>query len=571
LSFLIRLSLACLLLVPAGAAAVSLNEIYYDHPGADAGYEFIELWNPADTTVSLAGYRLQAGDGAGPARWRGLWQGSAADALPPHSRFVVGEALVVPPPDRVTTLGLENGPDAVRLVAPDGATQTVGYGALTFSEYFDGAPAPDVDAGYSLARVPDGVDTHDNARDFVALSPPTPGGPNRPERDVALTQSGGAEPAIVAPGEATRASAILVNRGAGALQAGETAVLLWSARAPDVPSDSPAPVGDFSADSLVAQDDELGGLEAGDSLPVALSWAPAAPGAYRIALAARIDDDGEAGNDRLESYVRAGVGPLVVSEVMYAPEPGDPEWIEVRARGASVDLTRFRLTDATGKPARIDGRTLAYLEPDSAAILTEDVDAFLAAHAGTRARVFAAAPWPILNNTASDPARPADRVVLSDERGCVSDAMSYAGGGPAGYSLERRDDQAMGSDAANWGVSAIAGGTPLAPNSLLVAPARAGLSLSARVWRRGAGPPRLEVAYRLGWERALLRVSVFDARGRERSRLVDGPAAASGTVEWDGRASGQALPPGAYFVALEARPAQGGARIRLAEPLVLAP
>ncbi|HEV8480209.1 MAG TPA: lamin tail domain-containing protein, partial [Candidatus Eisenbacteria bacterium] len=524
MSFLIRTLFACTLLAAlasAPAAAVVLNEIYYDHPGADAGYEFIELWNPADTTVSLAGFRLQAGDGAGPARWRGLWQGTAADVIPPRARFVLGEALVGPPPDRVITLGLENGPDAVRLIAPDGPTQTVGYGALTFAEYFEGAPAPDVDAGYSLARLPDGADTHDNASDFVALSPPTPGAPNRPERDVALVASGvasgtgggagggaaTADPPIVAPGEPVRLSGVLINRGAGPLQAGEAQVLLWSARAPDGPGDAPAPAGDLSADSLVAEDTQLGGLEAGDSLPVALSWAPDAPGAYRVALAARIDDDGEAGNDRLESYVRAGVGPLVVSEVMYAPRPGDPEWIEVRARGESVDLTRFRLADATGKPAHLDPRTFAELEPDSAAILTEDVDAFLAAHAGTRARVFACAPWPILNNTASNPGRPADRVVVSNERGCVSDAMTYEGGGPSGYSLERRDDETMGTDAGNWGVSALQGGTPLAPNSLLVPPSRAGLSLSARVWRRSAGPPRLQVAYRLGWERALLRVS----------------------------------------------------------------
>ena len=74
------------------------------------------------------------------------------------------------------------------------------------------------------------------------------------------------------------------------------------------------------------------------------------------------------------------------------------------------------------------------------------------------------------------------------------------------------------------------------------------------------------------WERGIVRVSVFDARGRERSRLAQGPSGAAGTIEWDGRdRSGDALPPGAYLVALEAEPAEGGARIRLAEPLVLAP
>src|SRR5262249_34208732 len=158
------------------------------------------------------------------------------------------------------------------------------------------------------------------------------------------------------------------------------------------------------------------------------------------------------------------------------------------------------------------------------------------------------------------------------DRGCLSDQMSYAGGGPSGYSLERRDLGAMGDAPANWGVSALEGGTPLAPNSLLVPPSAAGIQLSSRVWRRDTGPPRLQGAFHLAWARALVRVSISDARGRERSRLAEGPAGATGTLEWDGRgAGGEALPPGAYLVALEARPAAGGARVRLAEPLVLAP
>src|SRR5262245_15392608 len=423
--------------------------------------------------MSLAGYRLLAGDGAGPGRWRALWQGTAADVLAPGARFVVGEAQVVPAPDRVATLGLENGPDAVRLSAPDGAVRTVGYGALTYSEYFEGTPAPDVDAGYSLARMPDSASSGDNARDFAALTPPTPGAANRPERDVALVAGAGSEPpGAVAPGEPWRVAGMLVNRGAGALRSSEARVLLWAARAPDLPplGEEKGSAGDLGSDSLVAESAPGVGLEAGDSVAVALSWAPEEAGVYRLSLAARIEDDGLAGNDRLECYARAGVGPLVVSEVMYPPRPGQPEWIEVRARGQTVDLARFHLEDATGRAARLDSRPFALLEPDSLAILTDDVDAFLAAHAGTRARVFACAPWPALNNTASERGAPADRVRLLDERDCVSDELSYAGGGPAGYSLERRDTNTMGERADNWGVSALDGGTPLAANSLLVAP-----------------------------------------------------------------------------------------------------
>src|SRR5262249_57137758 len=99
-----------------------------------------------------------------------------------------------------------------------------------------------------------------------------------------------------------------------------------------------------------------------------------------------------------------------------------------------------------------------------------------------------------LNNTAPAHESVADRVALLDERGCLSDEMSYEGGAPSGYSLERRDLGAMGDAPSNWGVSAIDGGTPLAANSLLVPPRAAGIQLSSRVWRRERRPPRLQGA-----------------------------------------------------------------------------
>jgi hypothetical protein len=188
--------------------------------------------------------------------------------------------------------------------------------------------------------------------------------------------------------------------------------------------------------------------------------------------------------------------------------------------------------------------------------------------------VLTVSPWPALNNSAAADGVPADRVVLRDDRGLVSDAMAYEGGAPSGYSVERRDLELPGRDAQNWGVSALAGGTPLAANSVLSAPlGETGLELSPRVWRRGgAGPPRLSVAYRLAWERSVVRLTVIDARGRERARLHDGPSAAAATLEWDGKATdGSDLAPGAYALALDARPAAGGARLRLTRPLVVEP
>src|SRR5882672_12080740 len=131
LSLLLTAALSC-----APAMHPIVSEVYYDAPGVDTGYEFVEIWNPGDAPVSLAGLRIEAGDGAGPGRWTLKWTGLAVDSVAPHGRFVLGGSLVVPVADRVITLDLQNGPDALRLVWPDGATEVVGWGELDFPEYF---------------------------------------------------------------------------------------------------------------------------------------------------------------------------------------------------------------------------------------------------------------------------------------------------------------------------------------------------------------------------------------------------------------------------------------------------
>src|SRR5437867_9264330 len=103
---------------PVGRPLVT--EVLYDATGDDTGYEFVELYNPSAAPHPLAGLRLEAGDGAGPGRWTLRWTGAAADTIAPRGRFVIGGALVAPAPNAVVGLELQNGPDAVRLVWPDG-------------------------------------------------------------------------------------------------------------------------------------------------------------------------------------------------------------------------------------------------------------------------------------------------------------------------------------------------------------------------------------------------------------------------------------------------------------------
>src|SRR5689334_10133850 len=174
-----------------------IAEILYDAAGDGTGREFVELFNPFDTARSLTGARLEAGDGSGPGRWTLRWTGGTSDSIGPHGRFVIGGALIGVTPQALATLDLQNGPDAIRVVWPDGATEVVGYGALEFPEYACGAPAADVASGQSLARVPDDADAGSNALDFRAASP-TPSRPNQNRRDLSwLAGSARATPLLV--------------------------------------------------------------------------------------------------------------------------------------------------------------------------------------------------------------------------------------------------------------------------------------------------------------------------------------------------------------------------------------
>ena len=71
-----------------------------------------------------------------------------------------------------------NGPDSIVLRDPDGGiVDAVGYGTFDPLEVFagEGASAPDVAAGSSLARVFADLDSDDNATDFQVSASPTPG------------------------------------------------------------------------------------------------------------------------------------------------------------------------------------------------------------------------------------------------------------------------------------------------------------------------------------------------------------------------------------------------------------
>ena len=516
---LLATSLGLLACAPASRPIVA--EVYYDATGDDTGWEFVELFNPYAQPFALAGLKLEAGDGAAPGRWTTRWTASAHDSIRAFGRFVVGGARVTPPPDALVTLELQNGPDAMRLVWPDGASEVVGWGALSAPEYFCGAPAADVASGQSLARVPDDADLGSNALDFRAAEP-SPGRTNRPEVDLAIVRATLAvSPASPEPDEAVLVTLAVLSRGAAA------APMLADTLA-------------LSGDALAAPASlALPAIASGETLRVSV---PAIAGAAgRRVLSARAIAPGDAApdNDADTLAVRVGAGPLEVTEIQFHPAAGEGEWIEVRNRsGEPLVLSDFTLSDRTDARARVlDSLTVA---PDSLALLAQDRAALLAVFAHLdAARVTGVAAWPSFNNSNGEGGT-ADDVTVRELGGLTSDRVTYSAAGvPAGATLEKA--------AGRWRPSTTPAGTPLSPPR---EPALGAGSFAVEPRRLPLAAPETRLAWRLPWAQAWVSAALYDMDGHRVAQLLD-DVASSGVGERVVRLDGAG--PGIYAVVLRAR------------------
>ena len=173
-----RATLAALLALPQVAAALPLiSEVFYDATGSDDGQGFVELYGTPGS--SLDGFVVEGVNGSNGSVTPSL---ALTGLIPSDGIFVVADSLsdgstLVSGADLLLNFDFQNGPDSVRLLAPDGSVvDALGYGVFGAGEVFagEGAPAPDAPADSSLARLFANVDTDDNALDFV-VAMPSPG------------------------------------------------------------------------------------------------------------------------------------------------------------------------------------------------------------------------------------------------------------------------------------------------------------------------------------------------------------------------------------------------------------
>ncbi len=534
----LSLLLVLFVLTPCSASIV-INEVLYDPEGPDTGLEFVELLNCGASDVLLTGWVLETGNGANPDDWTVEWIGGDFDVLEAGAILLIGESDVLPVPDVVTPIDLQNGPDGVRLTNGTDVIDVVGWGTPLYPEYFEGAPAADVSSGSSLARLPDCFDTGVNAADLIATGP-TPGRRNAEGTDVAISvvhRTG----EVLPEGNVTVTCAV-ANAGALPVAAGEVFARLFL-------DDGLLPASVLLLDEAIA---------IRDTAVIQLTFDVQETGYHSAMVQALLASDADTTNNLARTSFTVGVpgGQVVVNEVLHSPGEHETEWLELASASDSpVRIDRWLLgDDVDASELEFDGAF--ELEPGGFVVVARDPEIV---EPRTTAPVVSLETWEALSSD--------DVVVLSDEFGTPIDIVRYerSWGGDRDVSLERVRPGLSSDDPANWGSSVSPeGSTPGRANSIHVSalPEAGRLTISPNPFSPdGDGvADRCAIRFDLPTPQATVRLTVFDVLGRVRAVLRDHDLVASTTeLVWDGSGTdGLILPAGLYIACLEAIDARAG-------------
>lgn len=150
---------------------------------------------------------------------------------------------------------------------------------------------------------------------------------------------------------------------------------------------------------------------------------------------------------------------LVITEIMYAPNSGEPEWIEIYNRTViPVNLKKWKLGDANSS---VQIALNDILLPANNYLVISD-NSTITSIFMIPAQIVVA-NLPAFNNSGDD-------VKLVDSLSRTIDSVAYIpgwGGSEGGKSLERKRDDFSSNLASNWGTTVdISGGTPGKDNSI---------------------------------------------------------------------------------------------------------
>lgn len=515
-------------------AEIVINELYYDHPGTDTGYEWIELFNNGSENVQLMDAKIQAAGSVWVTRYT-----LPAFVLRPGRYLLIGESNVNNA-QLTASLRFENGEtatDGVRYVSPDGTyTDTVLYctpntHALSSDSGTVGTSfAIDVPDGCSLARAFDGADSNDSALDFIQESNPTPGLPNRIRCDYALLH-----PVVTYVDGYANLSVWIKNHS----------------------TISPVGYASFSIkqEGSVLYDAEIPPVPALDSLQVQAGfYCTEMPLLLTIELA----DDPVLSNNSI-SITPTGVSTqsLYISEFLANPESGNQEWVEVFSGVKYLDLRQDPVSYTIKDSAN---GNIRFTLPVAAGyyVICQNPSGLLARYPACPAgAVISATSWTNLNNDG-------DCLVLHSSD-AVLDSLAYIEDQIIkGVSRERFTDN---DGNPKWRNSFSSnGGTPGQANSIppqLELPDPGNISLNGSPCKAIAGES-ISIAYNLQAQANRISCKIFDLRGVKIRTLADNTLCTNtGILYWDGRTQeGTFAARGLYFILWEAQADSGGKIMR---------
>lgn len=254
----------------------------------------------------------------------------------------------------------------------------------------------------------------------------------------------------------------------------------------------------------------------------------------------------------------AGQSGLTISELLYQPQSGEAEYLELYNSGdVAVELSGFHIVrwvgDSLGKHYVLPAHTV---EPHGYVALTKDAASVAANYNVRYASRVVECQLPTYPNGGGS-------VILSTADSVVVDRFDYSDDmhsrllrNKAGVALERRSFTRATNDAGNWfSASSTSGyGTPGYENSQSMETLVEETSFvfsSDVISPDGDGyQDDLEISYAVDDGTLMARVEVYDAKGvLLRVLLNNALLGTHGTIVWDGLGDGgKALPRGQYIV-----------------------
>ncbi len=190
-------------------------------------------------------------------------------------------------------------------------------------------------------------------------------------------------------------------------------------------------------------------LAPGDSVTVQAVLGNIQPGEYLIHAEVTSDGDGNLFNNGQSVSIKvnlpaADFHDLVINEIMYKPENGEPEWVEIfNASEKDINIEKWSINDkSTGATIKNESY---YLNSGDYLILAENETITDYYKINSPLIIL---NLPSLNNSG-------DAITIKDSLGRIIDSVEYRGnwGGENGKSLERIDPAGNSVDSANWSSS----------------------------------------------------------------------------------------------------------------------